>query len=190
MKKVKLMMMALMMCLINFMSFGQTDDDTTRVSKQVSYSEMSLGSDKPKGKFDSYLSKDNFIYKVGDTIKINTPSGTNGKFVYVTKVDMIGTIYIVGPEATNTFAIIKNIRVSGTKRSGWKVQFQTKGFTFVDNYFLYIEDCITSGEVKSNGLTSDEALSELKKWKEKLDLGLITQEEFDNKKLELSKFIK
>jgi predicted Zn-dependent peptidase len=39
-------------------------------------------------------------------------------------------------------------------------------------------------------MTSDEALSELKKCKDKLELGLITQEEFDSKKSELSKSIK
>lgn len=37
---------------------------------------------------------------------------------------------------------------------------------------------------------SNKALIELKKWKEKLDLGLITQEEYNKKKVELSKYIK
>jgi len=39
-------------------------------------------------------------------------------------------------------------------------------------------------------ISSDEAISELKKYKDKLDLQLITQEEYDKKKLELSKYIK
>jgi len=39
-------------------------------------------------------------------------------------------------------------------------------------------------------MTSDEALTELKKCKDKLDLGLITQEELNKKKAELSKYIK
>jgi hypothetical protein len=39
-------------------------------------------------------------------------------------------------------------------------------------------------------MTSDEALSELKKAKDKLDLGIITQEEYDLKKAELTPFIK
>lgn len=41
-----------------------------------------------------------------------------------------------------------------------------------------------------NSMSSDEALSELKRYKDKLDLGLISQEEFDKKKEELAKFIK
>lgn len=39
-------------------------------------------------------------------------------------------------------------------------------------------------------MTSDEALSELKRAKDKLDLGLITQAEYDSLKVELSKYIK
>ena len=85
---------------------------------------------------------------------------------------------------------MKKIRVGGSKRSGWKVSFQTKGFTFIDNYFLNIEDAIKSGEVDSGVMSSDEALSELKKAKDKLDLGLITQEEFNEIRTKLSKLIK
>jgi hypothetical protein len=39
-------------------------------------------------------------------------------------------------------------------------------------------------------MTSDDALKELKKAKDKLDLGLITKEEYEVRKLELIKFIK
>ena len=39
-------------------------------------------------------------------------------------------------------------------------------------------------------MTSDEALSELKKAKDKLELGLINQEQFEEIKLELKKYIK
>ena len=62
--------------------------------------------------------------------------------------------------------------------------------TGVDNYFLFIEDAITVGEVKSFGMSSDEALTTLKKAKDKLDLGLISQEEYDKIKAELTPFIK
>jgi hypothetical protein len=62
--------------------------------------------------------------------------------------------------------------------------------TGIDNYFVYLEDAILVGEIKSFGMTSDEALTELKKAKDKLDLGIITQEEYDLKKAELTPFIK
>jgi predicted ATP-grasp superfamily ATP-dependent carboligase len=38
-------------------------------------------------------------------------------------------------------------------------------------------------------MSSEEAIKKLKAYKEKLDLGLISQEEYDSYKLELSKFI-
>lgn len=38
-------------------------------------------------------------------------------------------------------------------------------------------------------MSSEEAIKKLKAFKEKLDLGLISQEEYDSYKLELSKFI-
>ncbi|MBR4535379.1 MAG: SHOCT domain-containing protein [Bacteroidales bacterium] len=41
----------------------------------------------------------------------------------------------------------------------------------------------------SQGMTSEEAIRELEKWKKKLDLQIITQEEYDKKKEELMKFI-
>ena len=56
------------------------------------------------------------------------------------------------------------------------------------------EEAIATKEivVKANqeDVASEAALQELKKWKEKLDLQIITQEEYDAKKAELMKLIK
>ena len=141
------------------------------------------------GTYTAYQAKNGRVYSPGDTINVGNPSGVNGKFVHFSKMDIMGTVYVVGSEAVNTHIILKKIRVGGTKRSGWKVAFQTKGYTGIDNYFLYIEDAITAGEVDSGVMSSDEALAELKKAKDKLDLGLITLEEFEKIKQELSQII-
>lgn len=53
-----------------------------------------------------------------------------------------------------------------------------------------IEKAIEVGEVVTSGYTSEKALDELKRAKDKLDLGLITQEEFDRLKAELAPYIK
>ena len=179
MKKIKIMMIALMMCFTS-VSFGQDTLRYTDLNSEI----------RPKGSYSHYLSKDGSVYSVGDKVQFGSPSGINGKFVIITKIDIAGTVYVVGSEAINTNAEIKKIKVGGTKRSGFKANFQTKGLTGIDNYFFFIEDAITTGEIKSFGITSDQALSELKKAKDKLDLGLITQDEFNSKKSELSKFIK
>ena len=67
---------------------------------------------------------------------------------------------------------------------------RTKGVTGLMNYTILFENALATGEIKGTGLTSDEALSQLKKAKDKLDLGIITQEEFDNFKKELTPYIK
>lgn len=179
MKNLKNLYLLISLSIISFVSNGQ----------EVKYDDLQKGLI-TKGQFESYVSKDGSIYKVGDKIQFGNPTGTNGKFVTIQKMDIAGTIYVVGAEAINTSAEIKKIRVGGTSRSGYKVSFQTKGMTGVDNYFLNIEDAITVGEVKSFGMSSDEALTALKKAKDKLDLGLISQEEYDRIKAELTPFIK
>ena len=180
MKKIKLFLLAITISggLANH-SFAQ---------EQVTYADVNNGT-VTKGKFESYIAKDGSEFKIGDRIEFGMPSGVNGKFVTIQKVDLAGTVYVVGAEAINTSAEIKKIRVSGNKRAGFKVNFQTKGMTGVDNYFVNIEDAILVGEIKSDGMTSDQALQELKKAKDKLDLGLISQEEFDKLREELSKYI-
>ncbi len=106
-------------------------------------------------------------------------------------MDIAGTTYPVNYAAVmNRGFEIKKIKVWGTKKLGLKVNFQTKGMSGVDNYFFNIEDAIQVGEIQPKGMTSDKALNELKKAKEKLDLGLITQEDYDKLKIELSKYIK
>lgn len=178
MKQFKFLMLTLIVCLTSF-AYGQ----------ELSYA--ALQSDEaPRGRFESYVSSDGSVYRVGDKVEIGSPSGVNGKFVTIQKWDIAGNLHIVGPEAINTSTEIKSIRVGGTRRSGFKATFQTKGLTGIDNYFFNIEDAIKVGEIKSFGMTSDQALAELKKAKDKLDLEIISQEEYNKIKAELMKWIK
>lgn len=150
-----------------------------------------LQSDKrPKGKFESYESKDGAVYKVGDKIKIGVPS-SNKTFAFIQEGDGILTPLTLAPVSiSGNEAEIKSIMVGGNKRAGFSVFFRCKGMVGLgDGLSIEIEDAIQSGEVVSLGMTSDEALAELKKAKDKLDLGLITEEEYEKIKAELSKYI-
>lgn len=178
MKNIKFIMIALMMC-FNFTSFGQN----------ISYDDVTNGNFEVKNGFVSYKAKDNHIYKIGDTLKIGYPSDKK-YFKYIQQMTITGDLLQMGPLFSGNNAIIKKIRVSGTKRSGFKINIQTKGNTALDNFFIDFENAIESEELKSFGLTSDQALSELKKAKDKLELGLIPEEEYNNKKQELIKYIK
>jgi hypothetical protein len=92
--------------------------------------------------------------------------------------------------SSGTETEIKRIFVVGNKRTGYSVSMRTKGVIGLLNYTIQFENALSTGEIKGTGMTSDEALAELKKAKDKLDLGLITAEDYEKKKAELTPFIK
>ncbi len=157
-------------------------------SQEIKYSDLN-GSKRPKGQFTSYVSKDGAIYKIGDKLKIGVPS-SNKSFAFIQGVNVMLQVYQLSVTASGLDTEIKRIYASGTKRSGFFVMIRSKGVTGLSNYNIQLENAIESGEIKSFGMTSDEALSELKKAKDKLDLGLINQAEYDSTKVVLVKYIK
>ncbi len=80
--------------------------------------------------------------------------------------------------------------MTGNQWAGNTVVFRTKGYTGLSNYFIMFENALETGEVKGFGMSSDDALAELKKAKDKLDLGIITQGAYDTLKTDLLKYIK
>lgn len=143
-----------------------------------------------RGWYDSYTASDGYTYRPGDTLRIGFPSGGNRFFSYLTYGDgLLVPIQPLPAAAAGREVFIGKIAVVGTKRSGYVVQIRTTGMS-IGNYTIALEAALSTGEVKGWGMTSDEALSLLKKAKDKLDLGLITQDEFESKKAELSKYIK
>jgi hypothetical protein len=89
-------------------------------------------------------------------------------------------------------AITQNIKLND-----YNVKCHRKTDTdFYTTYTFIFNKAIESGEVVSKNPqyfvapTSQQALEQLKKAKEKLDLGLITKDEYDKKVNELKKYIK
>lgn len=156
-------------------------------SQELNYSDLS-STERPKGNFTSYMSKSGAMYKVGDKLKIGVPSSEK-TFAFIQVVNVLLQAFPLSVTGSGKEAEIKSFMVQGTKRSGYSVLVRSKGTTAIDNYNIQLENAIETGEIKSFGMTSDEALSELKKAKDKLDLGLITQVKYDSLKLELAKFI-
>lgn len=140
---------------------------------------------KVKGPVTTYISKDGQEFSVGDTITLGNSSG-NLNFVFLQQ--NAGLSYEPLPNNAGGSQIVikkmsarfKKLTITTTKPQGYVFAL------WVNN----LEGALSSGEIKSNVMTSDEALEELKKYKSKLDLELITQEEYDAKKKELVKFIK
>ena len=177
MKKSNLSILILTLA-INFISFSQ----------EVKFTELS--SITSRGECSSYVGSDGAIYKVGDKLKIGIPS-SNKTFAFITEGDgFLIPITNLNVASSGQETEIKSMNIVGNKRVGYSISFRTKGLTGLSNYTIHFENAILNGEVKGLGKSSDDALAELKKAKDKLELGLITQTEYDNLKIELSKYIK
>jgi hypothetical protein len=156
-------------------------------AQELKFSELN---ESKRGRYTSYVASDGSVYKVGDKVKIGMPS-SNKTFAFIYEGD--GLLIPMTPlqaGASGQETEIKWIGITGTKRTGFQVTFRTKGMIALSNYSIQFEQAVASGEVVGYGMTSDQALTELKKAKDKLDLGLITQEEYEKIKEELSKYIK
>jgi hypothetical protein len=158
--------------------------------------------------------EDGSVLKVGDKMKFGVPSGTNqssnrstgvassstnrtNNFTYLMlgrmgSAIMSGVTYL--PESfKGREAVIENIKMFKSKKanvpSNGTIIFQNPG---MDITVLDLKFALEFGELinPKAAMTSDEALAELKRAKDKLDLGLITQTHFDSLRNVLSKLIK
>lgn len=142
-----------------------------------------------KAGFSSYTAKNGTVYKVGEMVPVGTMSGGGTEFKYILIGD--GLLQPATP-ASSTYSgkdlLIQEIYVDGNRSDGFTAFFRCKGGPlFKAN--VKIESALETGEIKSLVMSSDEALASLKKAKEKLDLGLITQAEYDKIKSELAALI-
>jgi hypothetical protein len=163
-----------------------------RAQGHITYKEMknfTQGSLEVK-EFSSYLASDNHVYKVGDTIKLGRPSSEK-TFTYLQEGS--GVLFSADPadaSASGTNTIIKSIYADGTKKSGYKIYFIGKGIcALCPRYYIDADLALMSNEVVSLGMTKDKAIAKLKESKELLDLGIISKEEYEKIKTELTPVI-
>ena len=146
-----------------------------------------------RGQYTEYLSPDNGSFKVGDTITIGKPA-TGKDFSCVGIAGLMGESLVpANIKHSGSQAIIKKIDIQFNTLTikTFKPLSHSANFGF---NITNIELAIAHGEIKSNVkpnvMSSADALTKLKTEKEKLDLGVITQEQYEVKKKELMKFIK
>lgn len=143
-----------------------------------------------KGDYDSYVSRDGTHYQIGDKLKIGVPQGGNQTFSYV--LEKIGFMTESKPCPTRCAGLeyaIEGFRAGG-KGQGFRMWAKMEAPSGgLGSIIVNFESALESGELIGRGYTSDQALAELKKWKDKLDLELITVGEYELKKQELSKYI-
>jgi hypothetical protein len=164
--------------------------------KTITYEEMKTIT---KGAFeniecDVYQAKDGFSYKVGDTLKIGRPS-SNKTFAFITTGGTAAALSGQAPEplsvnSSGTNTVIKKIAVGGSKRMGFKIYVVGKGICGIcPNNNIDFEEAIATGEIQSKGMSREQAISKLKEAKDLVDLGMMSKEDFEKLKLELTPII-
>ena len=157
-----------------FNSFAQTATYDQVINKKVI------------GKIQQYTAKSGQIFQVGDTLTLGVPS-RNDQFNYIHEIRASGH-HPLPNTASDSIVAIKKINIHSI--TTMVIVYTTKPQVFVNELIISnLEGAITDGEIKSKIMSSDQALSELNKWKDKLELKLISQEEYDAKKAELIKYI-
>lgn len=141
-------------------------------------------SKKVKGSFEIYVTKTGEVFKVGDTITIGF-AFRNEQYDYIRQNAGIET-YPVTNSISSSKVVIKSFKIRARSMYVYTTRPIATAYGLM---IMNFDGALESGEVKSKIMSSDEALMELKKWKDKLDLELISQEEYETKKKELSKYI-
>lgn len=151
-------------------------------SQTASYEDVK--SKKVKGLIGKYVTKDGRTIKVGDTISINNAFNNNTNFTSVTQAS--GMYPLLSTMGGGT-VVIKKIKVS---MKFVRVSCTSSENTTYPIYISSIENALERKEVSISGMNKEKAVEELKNQKDLLDLGIITEEEYNNKKIELLKYIK
>lgn len=146
------------------------------------------------------------VYGIGDKFKLGIPQKIQGAtenthFLLIFGVldpitsiisptDIITTLRLPGQGWNGAECTVTKIGVR--KSFGVAISFIVFSSQGYEISTVSIDRSLVSKElIDTNApMSSEEAISKLKAFKEKLDLGLITQEEYDSYKLELSQYIK
>jgi len=150
-------------------------------------------------KLSEYKASNGKTYHIGDTIKLGHGSAPNGDFRYVQiggwaqllpMEDKGSDTHNINKYSSGQGAVIQKIHSS--KAHGFERVIFAVQLGFGTNFDLYIEDAIASCEIqdcKSNAVVivqqSSDNLDKIKKLKELLDSGAITQSEYDAQKKKL-----
>ena len=142
---------------------------------------------------------DSVKYKIGDKIKMGKAMNDLPEYSFAIQYpkENMGNFKKSTIQANDSLIIIGITET--TSLGDYNVKCQSprdKAEDFYYSYFFTFNKSIVSGEVVSKNSnyfvapTSEKALEQIKKAKEKLDLGLITKDEYEKKINELKKYIK
>jgi len=154
-------------------------------SFSISYSQIAeYGKLTKKYEYQIYLTKTEDTLKVGDTLTIGVPTSDLG-FTYISQG---------GQRVSNTLSdkkvVVDKLKTYGNKENGFKMYAHFKGYGLLPVLIDY-ETAFELGEIINPNakLTKEQAIEKLKEAKVLLDLGVISQLEYDKFKTELTPII-
>jgi len=154
----------------------------------VTYEEFKKAKNPKKVKLKAYKASNGQVFKIGDKITIGQPSMRNDQYLNVVRNDL-GTLKRISVGMKGFQAEIKKFRIYGRKRIGYNVVAVTKTPDGLSNLWVEIEPAIKNGEIETTGLNRKQAIAKLKESKELFDLGMISKEEYEKIKKELTPII-
>jgi hypothetical protein len=181
----KLNMKKLLVCLMILLS------SSVIAQKIITYEEMKTIT---KGTFEQidcnvYVAKDGHSYKIGDTLKIGRPS-INKTFAYINESAGFTELKPASISISSNNSVLKRIYVGGTKRTGFHMMVIGKGMcALCPQYYIDFEDAIATGELQSFGMSREQAIAKLKEAKDLVDLGMMSKEDFEKLKADLTPLI-
>ena len=161
---------------------------TLSFAQLVTFEEFQASKNPEKVELDSYQAENGEVFKIGDKITIANPSMSNDEYLNVVENDL-GTLKRININKKGFETEIKKFRIYGKKRTGFNVVAVTKSTLGLSNYWVEIEPAIKNGEIETSVLTREQAIAKLKETKDLLDLDMITKEEYEKVKKELTPVI-
>ena len=161
---------------------------TTCISQLITYNEVVSSEKRPKGNFTEYQSSNGEVFKVGQDIVFGEPTNFNDTYENIILTDNLSYQENASGASGYKSEIVK-LSIYGTKRLGFGVRAIGRS-TVIGKYQIYIEKALEKGEIVSEIMTRGEAIAKLKEAKDLLDLEMMTQEEYDKLRKELTPFIK
>lgn len=183
---------------LSLTSFAQT----TLVDNPINFEQIKTVKERSEAKIltkegiTEYTSSNGAVIKIGDKFRINRPEGGSKTFVSISNKPTVMDAFnasnfnsTVSTSMSNTEITIKSLYIAGSRKLGFKAFAELATCGTCNNLLVDIELAIETKEIRTNGMTSEDAITLLKAEKDKLDLGVITQKEYDDKKAELIKYI-
>jgi len=156
----------------------------------VTYEQLSSATSKAKFKDFTYVTSLGDTLKVGDKVKFGNPSNANNSFVYIQEGNGIMSPAIhASIKSQGWESEIVNLRIIGSKRIGYSISVVGKTETGMSRYYYDYEKALSVGEIVSNVMTREMAITKLKESKDLLDLDMMTLEEYEAIKKELTPII-